>query len=94
VRNPKCHMPKGTQTFETELELSITVEYSMNAPEPDVGYAGGIEIEGVYVRGVCVDVSEEQLDSLAGEIEESHTSAYEAACDSAMDAAREERYED
>jgi hypothetical protein len=94
MRVPKRIMPKGTQTFDTYLELPITVTYEMNAPEPDVGYAGGIEIEGVYVAGVCVNLTEDQLDSLAGEIEESHTSAYEAACDNAMDEAREERYED
>jgi hypothetical protein len=94
MRVPRRIMPKGTQTFDTYLELPITVTYEMNAPEPDVGYAGGLEIVGVYQDGCLLNLTDSQLNDLAGEIEESHTSAYEAACDSAMDAAREERYED
>jgi hypothetical protein len=91
MRNPKRHMPRGTQTFDTELELPITVEYSMSAAEPDTGHAGGIEIEGVYVQGNELSLNDEQEQALAGEIEESHTSAYEAACDNAYDESREER---
>jgi hypothetical protein len=91
MRNPKRIMPKGTQSFDTEIEVSITVEYSMNAPEPDVGYDGGIEIEGVYADGVSLILSDDKLNDLAGEIEESHISAYEAACDNAYDEMRDER---
>jgi hypothetical protein len=91
VRSPKRIMPKGTQSYDTEIEIPITVEYSMNAPEPDVGYDGGIEIEGVYVGGVVLNLSESMIDALAEEINESHISAYEAACDNAYDESREER---
>jgi hypothetical protein len=91
MRVPKRIIPKGTQTFDTELELPITVEYSIVGAEPDVGEAGGIEIECVYIGKMGISLTEDQLDSLAGEIEESHISAFEAACDNAYDEMREER---
>jgi hypothetical protein len=91
MRVPKRIVPKGTQSFDTQLEFNITVEYSIVGAEPDVGETGGIEIEGVYAYGVEIPLSEDELTDLAGEIEESHTSAYEAACDNAYDEMREER---
>lgn len=91
MRVPKRIMPKGTQAHLTELELDVSVQYSMSAPEPDTGHQGGVEIEGVTIGGVSVSVSDEQEEALAQEILESHESAYEAACDNAYDEMREER---
>ena len=90
MRSPKRILPKGTQSFDTELELDIQVQYSMSAPEPDVGCAGGVEIEGVYVGGMAITVSDEQEESLANQILEDHQSAYEAACDNAYDLRKDE----
>ena len=88
MRLVKPRMPRGSQEYETYLEVEgvefdVVVIYSVQAAEPDVNVDGGIEIEGVYngaedVTGLC---SEYQLECWANEINEYLVSSWEAAAE-------------
>lgn len=85
----KRKLARGSQEYHTQVELNeveqdVMVIYSESAPEPDVGFDGGIEIEGVYFEDqgdVSGEMSEDQLDALALEIGEYNHSAWEAAAE-------------
>lgn len=91
MRLVKPKLPKGSQEYETYLEvegveLDVTVVYSAQPPEPDVNVAGGIEIEGVYLKdkddmditALCSDV---ELETFANDINDYLVSAWEAAAE-------------
>ncbi len=89
MRMLKRKLPKGSQEYATQVEINdveqdVMVIYSECAPEPDVGFAGGVEIEGVYFEDqgcVMSEMSEDQLDALALEIGDYNQSSWEAAAE-------------
>ena len=69
-------LPKGPQEYHTQIELDeveqdVMVIYSESKPEPDTGWAGGIEIEGVYFEDEGCQMSEmaeDELDEIISEV--------------------------
>ena len=83
ITKPK--LPKGSQEYETyitdgDIERDVTVIYSHQPAEPDVGVDAGTEIEGVWIGelDITYTLTELQLEELANRIEEMNVSAWEA----------------
>lgn len=65
-----------------DVDMDVSVHYSVQSPEPDVGVQGGIEIEGVYFEDqgdIQDELSADQIESLAEEINDYLVSMCEAA---------------
>ena len=81
----KPRFKTGSQEHDTtveidDVEVEVVVVYSIQPPEPDVGIDGGIEIENVLradTSSVMDKLSEDQLDSLAYEINDYNVSSWE-----------------
>ncbi len=77
-----------------DVEYAVEVHYDSSGPEPDVNWAGGVEIESVIHRSSDLDLtdrlSEAQLDAIAQEIVEHESDAIYAHADHLYDLRKEE----
>ncbi len=77
-----------------DVEYAVEVHYDSSGPEPDVNWAGGVEIESVIHRSSDLDLtdrlSEAQLDVIAQEIVEHESDAIYAHADHLYDLRKEE----
>ena len=77
-----------------DVEYAVEVHYESSAPEPDVNWAGGVEIESVIHHTSDLDLtdrlSEDQLDAIAQEIVEHESDAIYAHADHLYDLRKEE----
>lgn len=77
-----------------DVEYAVEVHYDSSGPEPDVNWAGGVEIESVIHRSSDLDLtdrlSEDQLDAIAQEIVEDESDAICAHADHLHDLRKEE----
>ena len=78
-------LPKGSQESEAWVELDdvetkVTVIYSHQGAEPDVGVEAGTEIEGVWIGDLDVtgQLTEVQLEDIANDINDMAISRAEA----------------
>ncbi len=77
-----------------DVEYAVEVHYDSSGPEPDVNWAGGVEIETVIHRTSDLDLTDRlssaQLDAIAQEIVEHESDAIYAHADHLHDLRKEE----
>ena len=96
---PRRNQPSSYHTTVEikDIQHDVEVHYRINAPEPDVGEPGGVEVESVWFEDQgCLmgEMSDDQIEDLEHEIAERETSSHEAAADHAYDDWKDRQMED